>query len=191
MWRKRRKLPPTVQVHLLDDNRVEVFPRRMKQEHKLLIQNALDEPKKRQKYQISMTRALPLQKLCMENEWTYEGIPLIILQLKDALLTRKLDKFETDNPLKPLFTDLWKELHQHQQLGVLQIIQYYKGRAMLCDDMGLGKTHQGVALALYYAHEGRCLIVCPSYLRFHWEDALIRHGKVSARDVQVLSLIHI
>ena len=186
MWRKRRKLPPTIQVHLLDDKRVEVFPRRMKQEHKLLIQNALDQPKKRQKYQISMDKALPLQKLCMENEWTYEGIPLIILQLKDALLTRKLDKFETDDPPKPLFTDLWKTLHQHQQLGVLQIVQYYKGRAMLCDDMGLGKTHQGVALALYYAHEGRCLIVCPSYLRFHWEDALIRHGKVSARDVQVV-----
>ena len=186
MWRKRRKLPPTIQVHLLDDNRVEVFPRRMKPEQKILVQNVLKQDKRRQRYQVSNITALPLQKMCHDNEWAYEGVPLIILQLKDQLVQRTLADFETDNPLKPLFTDLWKKLHSHQQLGVLQIIQYYKGRALLADDMGLGKTHQGVALALYYRHEGNILIVCPSYLRYHWEDALIRHGKVRADDIQVV-----
>ena len=186
MWRKRRKLPPTIQVHLLDDNRVEVFPRRMKPEQKILVQNVLKQDKRRQKYQVSNITALPLQKMCLDNEWTYEGVPLIILQLKDQLKQRTLDPFETDNPPKPLFTDLWKELHSHQQMGVLQIIQYYKGRALLADDMGLGKTHQGVALALYYRREGNILIVCPSYLRYHWEDAMIRYGKVRADDIQVV-----
>jgi SWI/SNF-related matrix-associated actin-dependent regulator of chromatin subfamily A-like protein 1 len=186
MWRKRRKLPPTIQVHLLDDNRVEVFPRRMKPEQKILVQNVLKQDKRRQRYQVSNIAALPLQKMCHDNEWDYEGVPLIILQLKDQLVQRTLADFETDNPPKPLFTDLWKKLHPHQQMGVLQIIQYYKGRALLADDMGLGKTHQGVALALYYRHEGNILIVCPSYLRYHWEDAMIRHGKVRADDIQVV-----
>ena len=184
MWRKRRKLPPTIQIHLLDDNNVEVFPRRMKVEQKILVQNAINEPKRKQRYRISMLRALPLQKLCMDNDWAYDGIPLILLQLKDQLKKRDLEKFVTDD--KILFTNLWKELHQHQQLGVLQIIQYYKGRALLADDMGLGKTHQGVALALYYKDEGNTLIVCPSYLRYHWEDALLRYGKIPAKDVQVI-----
>ena len=186
MWRKRRKLPPTIQIHLIDNDTVEVFPRRMKLEQKILVQNVLNEPKRKQRYRLSMARSLPLQKLCMDNDWDYDGIPMTILQLKDQLKKRTLDKFETDEPPKPLFTDLWKELHHHQQLGVLQIIQYYKGRALLADDMGLGKTHQGVALALYYQHEGNILIVCPSYLRYHWEDALIRYGKLPPKDIQVV-----
>lgn len=184
MWRKRRKLPPTIQVHLLNDNTVEVFPRRMKAEHKILIQNALNQTKRRMKYQIPLGQSIELQKLCAAQDWTYEGVPLIILQLKDSLLSRKLDPFQTDN--KPLFLKLWHQLHQHQQSGVLEIIQYYKGKCLLADDMGLGKTHQGIALLLYYMHEGNILIVCPSYLRYHWEDSLIRHGDVDASLIQVI-----
>lgn len=183
-WRKRRKLPPTIRVHLINDNIVEVFPRRMKMEDKNLIQNALKEPKRKQKYKVHMRNTLSLQQLCAKHDWTYEGIPLIILQLKDALVRRQLDDFDTDN--KDKFLELWHTLHQHQQSGVLQIIQYYKGKCLLADDMGLGKTHQGIALALYYMHEGDILIVCPSYLRYHWEDALIRCGNVDSEDIQVI-----
>ena len=40
-WRKRRKLPTTIQVHMLDDDRVEVFGRRMNMAQKILLQNTL------------------------------------------------------------------------------------------------------------------------------------------------------
>ena len=62
-WRKRRKLPPTIRVHLINDNIVEVFPRRMKMEDKNLIQNALKEPKRKQKYKVHMRNTLSLQQL--------------------------------------------------------------------------------------------------------------------------------
>lgn len=183
-WRKRRKLPTTIQVHMLDDDRVEVFGRRMNMAQKILLQNTLQQPKRKQKYKIPNALAIPLQKLAMDNKWEYEGIPVLLLQLKDQLRTRTLDPFYTDD--KPHFSKLWKELHTHQQDGVAQIIQYYKGKALLADDMGLGKTHQGVAIALYYMMEGRVLIVCPSYLRFHWEHALTEIGGIPPKDVLVI-----
>lgn len=183
-WRKRRKLPPTIQVHLISDNAVEIFPRRMTMENKIKIQQTLDLKKRKQKYKLPIATITKLHQLCVQEDWTYDGIPLIILQLKEALHNRDLAPFQTDN--KPKFIDLWHTLHTHQQKGVLQIIQYYKGKCLLADDMGLGKTHQGIALALYYMHEGNILIVCPSYLRYHWEDSLIRHGKVDKEDIQVI-----
>ena len=42
-WRKRRKLPTTIQVHMLDDDRVEVFGRRMNMAQKILLQNTLQQ----------------------------------------------------------------------------------------------------------------------------------------------------
>ena len=69
-------------------------------------------PNRKQKYKIPNALALPLQKLAMDNKWEYEGIPVLLLQLKDQLRTRKLDPFYTDD--KPHFTKLWKELHTHQ-----------------------------------------------------------------------------
>ena len=183
-WRKRQKLPPTIQVHLVADKMVEVFPRRLSIDQKILVQHALHKDKRKQKYTISLTEALPLQKLAMDNRWDYNGVPVLILQLLDELKQRKLDDFATDD--KPDFLTLWHQLHAHQKTGVLEIIQYFKGRVLLGDEMGLGKTHQGVAVVLYYKEEGRTLIVCPSYLRYHWESSLVDLGGVSPDDITVV-----
>ena len=78
-WRKRRKLPTTIQVHMLDDDRVEVFGRRMNMAQKILLQNTLKQTKRKQKYKIPNALALPLQKLAMDNKWEYEGIPVLLL----------------------------------------------------------------------------------------------------------------
>jgi SNF2 family DNA or RNA helicase len=183
-WRKRRKLPPTVQVHLIDENTVEVFGRRLSSDQKDLIQTALGQPKRRQKYRISNHTALPLQKLAMDNKWEYEGVPVILLQLMEQLKTRKLDPFVTDN--KPEFVKIWHTLHDHQQIGVTESIQHYKGKVLIGDEMGLGKTHEGVALILYYMHEGATLVVCPSYLRYHWENALVDLGGIDPAEICVI-----
>lgn len=184
-WRKRQKLPPTIQVHLVDRHNVEVFPRRMSIEQKNLIQKVLGQPKRKLKYRVSHAQSLPLQKLAMDHKWEYESIPLIILELLDKMDKRKLDKFDTEQ--KPEFVKLWKQLHPHQQYGVLRTVQYFKGRVLLGDEMGLGKTHTGTAVVSYYAHEGRTLIVCPSYLRFHWETALIDLASVLPEHIHVVS----
>jgi len=183
-WRKRRKLPPTVQVHLVDEQTVEVFGRRMSSDQKDLIQVALGQPKRRQRYQVSNETALPLQKLALDNKWEYEGVPVILLQLMDQLRTRKVDNVVTDN--KPEFKKVWESLHNHQRVGVLESIQHYKGKVLIGDEMGLGKTHEGVALITYYMHEGKTLIVCPSYLRYHWESALMDIAGILPTDVCVI-----
>ncbi len=183
-WRKRRKLPSTIQVHLIDEKSVEVFGRRISIEQKNLIQAALEQPARKLKYRVDVATALPLQKLAMDNKWDYEGVPILLLQLMEDLKTRILDPFDTIN--KPDFTRVWQTLHEHQQIGVLEAVQYFKGRLMIGDEMGIGKTHQGVALALYYVHEGPVLIACPSYLRYHWESALLEIGGVLPENITLI-----
>ncbi len=60
-WRKRRKLPSTIQVHLIDEKSVEVFGRRISIEQKNLIQAALEQPARKLKYRVDVATSLPLQ----------------------------------------------------------------------------------------------------------------------------------
>ena len=41
-------------------------------------------------------------------------------------------------------------------------------RAYLGDEMGLGKTYQALFFLHYYRQNKRALLICPSYLRYHW-----------------------
>jgi SWI/SNF-related matrix-associated actin-dependent regulator 1 of chromatin subfamily A len=50
-------------------------------------------------------------------------------------------------------------------------IDVYGSRCLLADDMGLGKTRQALAFIGYHL-PSRTLVVCPSYLRYHWQHAL-------------------
>lgn len=40
--------------------------------------------------------------------------------------------------------------------------------------MGLGKTIQAIAVASYYNHDWPLLVICPSSLRFNWQDEIMR-----------------
>ena len=158
-WRKRRKLPTTIRVHIINDETVEVFGRRMNSEQKDKLKEFLKQSKRKLKYRICNKDAISLQKFAMDNGWEYEGIPIILLQLKDQLKVRKLSAFETKN--KSNFMSLWNTLHTHQKEGVKQIVQYYKGRALLADDKGLQNSPR-YRICVVLHNEGPVLIVCPS-----------------------------
>lgn len=46
------------------------------------------------------------------------------------------------------------------------------GRCLIADDMGLGKTIQALGIADYYRSEWPLLIVCPSSMRYQWEEEI-------------------
>uniref|UniRef100_A0A1B6GXP5 SWI/SNF-related matrix-associated actin-dependent regulator of chromatin subfamily A-like protein 1 n=1 Tax=Cuerna arida TaxID=1464854 RepID=A0A1B6GXP5_9HEMI len=46
------------------------------------------------------------------------------------------------------------------------------GRCLIADDMGLGKSIQALGIADYYRSDWPLLIVCPSSMRFQWEEEL-------------------
>lgn len=69
--------------------------------------------------------------------------------------------------------ELWSTLFHYQKEGVKLIFNKYGGRALLADDMGLGKTRQAltfIGLSLHLSSSKRTLVVCPSYLRYHWQQ---------------------
>uniref|UniRef100_A0A1B6C6H6 SWI/SNF-related matrix-associated actin-dependent regulator of chromatin subfamily A-like protein 1 n=1 Tax=Clastoptera arizonana TaxID=38151 RepID=A0A1B6C6H6_9HEMI len=47
-----------------------------------------------------------------------------------------------------------------------------EGRCLLADDMGLGKTIQALGIADYYHCDWPLLIVCPSSMKFQWEEEI-------------------
>jgi len=104
---------------------------------------------------------------------------------------------------KPMFDaskipeQLYSTLFQYQTEGVANIFNKYNGRCLLADDMGLGKTRQAIC---FVAHclPSRVLVICPSYLRYHWthelhhwlgiEAQLVKKGSENlAADVCVVS----
>ncbi|XP_018904491.2 SWI/SNF-related matrix-associated actin-dependent regulator of chromatin subfamily A-like protein 1 [Bemisia tabaci] len=50
-----------------------------------------------------------------------------------------------------------------------------QGRCIIADDMGLGKTIQALGIADYYHSDWPLLIVCPSSMRYQWEQEIITH----------------
>tara|TARA_B100001059_G_scaffold225637_1_gene253069 strand:- start:2231 stop:3928 length:1698 start_codon:yes stop_codon:yes gene_type:complete len=66
---------------------------------------------------------------------------------------------------------LWSTLFPYQKEGVQQAIDLYGARCLLADDMGLGKTRQALAF-IGHAMPARTLVICPSYLRYHWKHEL-------------------
>ena len=182
-WRKRQRLPKTIQVSLVDDKTVEVFGRRLTMTEKIKLQDFLKQPKRKQKYQIPFIESIELQKYAIQNKYEYEGITMNILQLKSKKI--KVVNFVDNTPAR--FNTLWQSLFTYQQRGVQIAIQYFKGRLLLADDMGLGKTRQALTIAMYYySDKNNILVVCPSYLRYHWESTFIELASIPKMDVQVI-----
>ncbi|TNV86830.1 hypothetical protein FGO68_gene8511 [Halteria grandinella] len=67
--------------------------------------------------------------------------------------------------------DLRQYLFPFQKEAVIFGIKRH-GRFLLGDEMGVGKTIQAIAVSCVYAEDWPLLIVCPSSLRFTWQDEL-------------------
>ncbi|CAE7438940.1 Zranb3 [Symbiodinium sp. CCMP2456] len=62
------------------------------------------------------------------------------------------------------------------------------GRVLIADEMGLGKTLQALALAAQYRENWPVLVVCPSSLRWVWQEQALQwlNGVLRPCDVQVI-----
>lgn len=99
-----------------------------------------------------------------EDKYTIEDIPPHVQKL-----FFKQTRVPFDHTKIP--ASLWNTLFPYQKEGVRQIFELYGGRCLLADDMGLGKTRQALSF-LGHCMPAKILIVCPSYLRYHWTHAL-------------------
>jgi SNF2 family DNA or RNA helicase len=80
--------------------------------------------------------------------------------------------------------DLYKTklpLHPYQIEGVKFLLM--RERAILADEIGLGKTVQAICTAMTLKGQGKirkCLIVCPSSLKYQWKDEIEKFTEESA-----------
>ncbi|XP_014287672.1 SWI/SNF-related matrix-associated actin-dependent regulator of chromatin subfamily A-like protein 1 [Halyomorpha halys] len=69
-----------------------------------------------------------------------------------------------------LFNSLFPFQKEGIQFGVSK-----GGRCMIADEMGLGKTIQALGISDFYRDEWPLLVVCPSSMRFQWEEEIRRN----------------
>jgi len=82
---------------------------------------------------------------------------------------------------------LYENLMPFQKEGIQYGVSR-NGRVLIADDMGLGKTVQALGLASYYRQAWPVLIICPSSVRFAWEEAITRWlPSVDKEDVTVIT----
>ena len=131
-----------------------------------IIKKAIHVNDRRKNFKMAKTDLRTL--MTFENKYSIEPVPQHVLRI----LFKKHK--ETFDPQK-VPEKLWKTLFPYQQTGVKMIFEQFGGRCLLADDMGLGKTYQGIAFLTYCMAEitdYHILIVCPSYLRYHWQHEI-------------------
>lgn len=106
--------------------------------------------------------------MTFENKYTIEPVPQHVLRV---LFKKHKGTFDPGK----IPETLWNTLFPYQKTGVKMIFENFGGRCLLADDMGLGKTYQGIAFLTYCMAElnnPHVLIICPSYLRYHWQHEI-------------------
>ncbi|KAF6213119.1 hypothetical protein GE061_010834 [Apolygus lucorum] len=71
---------------------------------------------------------------------------------------------------------LFECLFPFQKEGV-QFAVSKQGKCLIADEMGLGKTLQALAIADYYQEDWPILVICPSSMRFQWQEEILRYLK--------------
>jgi superfamily II DNA or RNA helicase len=105
----------------------------------------------------------------------YDDALDFIAEVRDrAALTARIDKAFPAGIESPAFTHLLKvPLYPYQRQGALFAAR--AGRSLIADDMGLGKTIQALAACEILAKAAgveRVLIVCPTSLKYQWQQEI-------------------
>lgn len=112
------------------------------------------------------------------------------LSVQSCQLLDQMKNYQTEEELD--LSGLLSTLRPYQENGVRWLwFLYCSGLSgFLCDDMGLGKTHQAMALLAAVkagagarqeekkegssTPSGRCIVVCPTSVLYHWQDLIKR-----------------
>lgn len=72
-------------------------------------------------------------------------------------------------------------LRRYQRVGIARIWKRWGGRGLLADEMGLGKTVQAlIGHQWHNEHPGPLVVVCPAYLKYHWESEVRKYTGLRA-----------
>lgn len=67
------------------------------------------------------------------------------------------------------------------QVESVQFLDYMKGRGLIAHDMGLGKTIIAISYFMLRPNKKPVLIVCPSTLKYNWDDELNKWMKINPK----------
>eukprot|EP00347_Sterkiella_histriomuscorum_P020218 403338635 len=105
-----------------------------------------------------------------------KGIPNFAFELLNGKPLLTQDDQRQDNRtysmgnLPPSMRD---NLFEYQKNSVILGVKQ-QGRFMILDEMGLGKTLESLAVAMVYFDEWPLLVVCPSQMKNHWREEILK-----------------
>jgi len=164
MPRFYRKQEPKKQIQLsfVDEGTIRVKTHKMSTEDVNHIKKACHVNDKRKTFDMA---AVDLRSLkTATDKFTVSDIPSHVWNVRRRVVPATFDASKVPSAL-------WTSLFPYQKEGVQQAFDVYGGRVLLADDMGLGKTRQALSF-IGHCLPARVLVVCPSYLRYHWTHAL-------------------
>ena len=173
MSRFGRKTKPKAnfQLSVVSDSEIQVKTSKVKNDDLRVIKKAINSNAKLKTFNVMNTDVHTLTSLINNNDkYTLSEIPSYVTRVRKKNHPKVFDHLK-------IAPKLWNTLFLYQQEGVEQIIDQYGSRCLLGDDMGLGKTFQALAFISYHlepkaADSIRVLVVCPSYLRYHWQHSV-------------------
>jgi len=119
----------------------------------------------------------------LKPEVDISPLPLWILQTFKSPRTLLPENIDISDIEPHLYENLMPFQKEGIQYGVSR-----NGRVLIADDMGLGKTVQALGMASYYRQAWPVLVICPSSVRFSWEEAIARWlPSVDRQDITVIT----
>lgn len=107
----------------------------------------------------------------LKAEVTISPLPQFIIK---AFLTGKTTVSYKSVDISCISSEIRNQLYPFQIEGI-QFAVSKNGRCLIADDMGLGKTIQALGVADYYKSDWPFLIVCPSSMRYQWEEEVRKY----------------
>ena len=151
-----------LQLSIVDENTLRVKLHKVSNADSNTIKKACHVKDKRKTFDMAMVDLRALKDVA--KEFTMEDIPAHVWNVKRRKCMKQFDSSKVPEKL-------WTTLFQYQKEGVAAAFDKFGGRVLLADDMGLGKTRQALSF-IGHCLPARVLIMCPSYLRYHWTHAL-------------------
>ena len=151
-----------LQLSIVDENTLRVKLHKVSNADSNTIKKACHVNDKRKTFDMAMVDLRALKDVA--KDFTMEDIPPHVWNVKRRKCVKQFDSSKVPEKL-------WTTLFQYQKEGVAAAFDKFGGRVLLADDMGLGKTRQALSF-IGHCLPARVLIMCPSYLRYHWTHAL-------------------
>ena len=159
---KKRTPPKNFTLTVVDDNTLRVKSSKMSHKDLDVIKKACHVDDRRKTFDIAKVDWRTF--MTFSDKFTIADVPMHVQRLMQRHPTELFD-------LQKVPQNLWSTLFPYQKEGVEEIFNRYSGRCLLADDMGLGKTRQALTF-IGHCLPARVLVVCPSYLRYHWSHSL-------------------